>query len=210
MLAVRDIDVSIGGNAILRSCSVDVQRAEVLAVRGPSGCGKSTLLRAIAGLLTVQRGTITIDGDDVTNVPTSRRGVGMVFQDNQLFGHLDVAGNIGFGLRMQRAPTSHARTRVAEMLDLVGLTHLAHRAVHSLSGGEAKRVALARSLAPAPRALLLDEPLTGLDDALHDQLMSQLATVLAELSITTVLVTHSAVEAERLAHRVVELQGLMN
>ena len=148
---------------------------EIVGLLGPSGSGKSTLLRVIAGLVIPDRGMVRIDGVDVTDVPTHRRGVGMVFQDEQLFEHLDVAGNVGFGLRMRGDAPPARQHRVAEMLDLVGLAGFERRNVRQLSGGEAKRVALARSLAPSPRVLLLDEPLTGLDRELHDRLAGDLA-----------------------------------
>ncbi|MBU6317162.1 MAG: ABC transporter ATP-binding protein [Acidobacteria bacterium] len=181
--------------------------AEVVAVLGPSGCGKSTLLRVVAGLLQPDSGSVWLDGRDVTDLPPHRRGIGLMFQDEQLFPHLDVAANVGFGLRMQRVPAPQAAERVEEMLRLVGLPAFGERMVQHLSGGEAKRVALARALAPRPRVLLLDEPLTGLDRDLHDRLVADLGSVLAAAGTTTLLVTHDRDEASALASRVVNWQS---
>ena len=205
MLAVRDIDITYGGRPILRDLAFDVERGEVVALLGPSGSGKSTLLRVIAGIVVPDRGSVVIDEVDVSSVPTHRRGVGMVFQDEQLFPHLSVADNVGFGLKMSGSPTAERRRRVDEMLELVGLTGLGERRVDRLSGGEAKRVAVARSLAPSPNVLLLDEPLTGLDRELHDRLAVEVAGVLRTTGTTAVWVTHDRHEAATVADRVVEL-----
>ena len=176
---------------------------------GPSGSGKSTLLRVIAGLIAPDRGTVTIDGVDVTTVPTHQRGVGLVFQDEQLFEHLDVAGNVAFGLRMRGDGPAARRQRVSELLGVVGLAGFEQRGVRQLSGGEAKRVALARSLAPSPSVLLLDEPLTGLDRTLHDRLVDDLAAILRAEHTTSLLVTHDHDEAQAIADRVVTMGELV-
>ena len=181
---------------------------EVVALLGPSGSGKSTLLRVIAGLVVPASGSVHLDGRDITRLPTHRRGIGMVFQDEQLFPHRDVAANIGFGLKMQGVPVPDRERRVEAMLELVGLRGFGRRHVTDLSGGEAKRVALARSLAPAPRALLLDEPLTGLDRELHDRLAGELGRILRQAATTTLLVTHDRDEATTLADRVVTMNEL--
>jgi thiamine transport system ATP-binding protein len=208
MLEARDVSVAFDGTAVLTGVSLRVEDGEVVALLGPSGSGKSTLLRVVAGLVTPDRGSVHIDGRDVTATPTHRRGVGMVFQDEQLFPHRDVAANVGFGLRMQGRPRTEVAGRVAEVLDLVGLAGFGDRDVSGLSGGEAKRVALARSLAPAPRAVLLDEPLTGLDRDLHDHLAVEIGRVLRATGTTAVLVTHDPEEAATIADRVVRLQEL--
>ncbi len=205
MLDVRDLTVGFGGPAVLDGAGLRVGDGEVVALLGPSGSGKSTLLRAIAGLVVPIAGRVVLDGRDVTALPTHRRGIGMVFQDEQLFPHRDVASNIAFGLRMQGRPPAERDARVAEMLALVGLDGFGRRRVTDLSGGEAKRVALARSLAPAPRALLLDEPLTGLDRELHDRLAAELGRILRTARTTAVLVTHDAAEAATVADRVVSM-----
>lgn len=194
---------------VLNGVSFSIEPGERLALVGPSGCGKSTLLRIVAGLETPDRGRVEIDGVDVTNVPTHRREVGMVFQNDQLFPHLDVAANVAFALRVRGTERSERIRRVDQLLDLVGMRHLAAANVGRLSGGEAKRVALARSLAVAPRVLLLDEPLTGLDRERRDSLMDDLRRILrsmAESSGTSVvLVTHDPDEAAFLADRTVRL-----
>jgi len=208
VLDVRDISAGYGAAPVLRDVSLTVGDGEIVALLGPSGSGKSTLLRVIAGLLTPTGGRVELDGEDVTALPTHRRGVGMVFQDEQLFPHRDVAGNIVFGLRMQRWQRADMERRVAELLDLVGLRGFDRRTVDGLSGGEAKRVALARSLAPSPRVLLLDEPLTGLDRELHDRLAVDLARILRAAGTTALLVTHDAEEAATVADRVVRIGEL--
>lgn len=206
-LAAESIVVRFGAKVVLDRVSLEVESGEVIALVGPSGSGKSTLLRVIAGLLHPDAGAVLIDGRDVTATPTHQRDVGMVFQDEQLFPHLDVAANVGFGPRMRRWPRDRARARVGEMLELVGLGGFEHRTATSLSGGEAKRVALARSLATEPRVLLLDEPLTGLDRDLHDSLADELARILRASGTTAVLVTHDRQEAARIADRVAPISG---
>ncbi len=205
MLELRDITVRFGARTVVDRLSSCVGRGEVIGLLGPSGSGKSTVLRVIAGLLRPDAGEILIAGRDVTTLPAHRRDVGMVFQDDQLFPHLDVAGNTGFGLRMRGLPRRRIEARVAEVLELVGLGGFGTRQVGRLSGGEAKRVALARSLAPEPAVLLLDEPLTGLDRELHDRLVSDLTALLHDAGTTTVLVTHDHDEAAAIADRVVRL-----
>ncbi len=209
-LDVVGVTVTFGERIVLDRVDLTVDSSEVVALLGPSGSGKSTLLRVVAGLVSVDRGSVAIDGDDVTSLPTYRRGVGMVFQDDQLFGHLDVAANVAFGLRMRGDGASNRAERVGELLDLVGLAGFESRRVDNLSGGEAKRVALARSLAPSPRVLLLDEPLTGLDRELHDRLLDDLGDIMRAARTTSLLVTHDVDEASAIADRVVSLSELMS
>ena len=200
MLAVEGLTVRYGALAAVSDVDMTVADGEVLALLGPSGCGKSTLLRAVAGLEPTAGGTIRWDDTDLADVPVHRRGFGLVFQDGQLFPHRDVAGNVAFGLRMRRM-TGRAE-RVAELLDLVGLAGYEKRKVTELSGGEAQRVALARALAPRPRLLLLDEPLSALDRALREQLAMDLAGLLRVAGATALVVTHDHDEAFTLADRV--------
>ena len=202
MLAANDITVRFGERTVLDAVTLTVASGEVVALLGPSGIGKSTLLRVIAGLLTADDGSVWLDDRDVTMLPSHRRNIGLVFQDEQLFPHLTVAENVGFGLRMQRVGRAETSERVQELLHLVGLEALANLHVTKLSGGEAKRVALARSLAPRPAVLLLDEPLTGLDRELHDRLATELAVVLRATDTTALLVTHDVDEATTIADRV--------
>ncbi len=208
MLAVRDVSVAFDGAPVLDDVTLDVEAGEIVALLGPSGSGKSTLLRVIAGIVPPDRGTVAIESTDVTSVPTHRRGVGMVFQDEQLFPHLDVGDNVAFGLRMAGVPRVERRRRADELLGLVGLTGFAGRSIERLSGGEAKRVALARSLAPEPRVLLLDEPLTGLDQDLRIRLAGDLAAILRATATTSVWVTHDPDEARQVADRVLQLSDL--
>ena len=195
-LVIDNISFSYGDRDILRGFTLQIPTGNTTAVVGPSGSGKSTLLRVIAGLLTPTTGTIILNGQDISCVPTHLRSVGMIFQDNQLFPHLNVYDNVAFGLRMARADKRVIAERCQELLDLVGLTEAAKQSVTTLSGGEAKRVALARALAPSPQVLLLDEPLTGLDKELHDRLAQDLQRILHATSTTALLVTHLMREAE--------------
>jgi thiamine transport system ATP-binding protein len=204
-LSVDGLTVHYGLFVAVRDARLEIADGEVLALLGPSGSGKSTLLRAITGLEPVVAGSVRWDGADLAGVPVHRRGFGLVFQDGQLFPHRDVAGNIVFGLRMHRVPKVEHATRVAKLLDLVGLRGYERRRVSELSGGEAQRVALARALAPAPRLLLLDEPLSGLDAGLREQLAIDLAELLRRSKITALLVTHDQEEAFTLADRVAVL-----
>ena len=205
MLDVRSITITVDGRSILREFSLAVAPGEVVAVTGPSGCGKSTLLRVIAGFQRVERGSIWFDGHDLHDVAPHRRRFGMVFQDGQLFPHLNVEKNVAYGLRAAGVDKTVARGHVDEILALVGLGGFESRDVTTLSGGEARRVALARTLVLRPRLLLLDEPLTGLDAHLHDQLQRDLVTMLADMHIPTLLVTHDPREATTIAHRTVSL-----
>jgi thiamine transport system ATP-binding protein len=207
-LEVDHVSVAFGDTRVLNDVSLSVERGAIVAVLGPSGSGKSTLLRVVAGLVDTSSGTVRVDGTDMRGVPTHRRGVGLVFQNDQLFPHLDVAGNVGYGLRIARTPTAQRRARVEELLSLVGMSGHADRDVATLSGGEAARVALARSLATSPRVLLLDEPLSGLDHDLRYALADELRRVIRSAGSTALVVTHDPVEAERIADRVVRLTDL--
>lgn len=202
MLDVRDVSVAFDGTPVLDNVSLAVEGGEIVALLGPSGSGKSTLLRVVAGLIPPDAGSVWINGDDVTATPTHRRSVGMVFQDEQLFPHLSVGDNVSFGLKMAGVDKQIRTRRVSELLDLVGLQGFADRGVSDLSGGEAKRVALARSLAPEPRVLLLDEPLTGLDRELHDRLAVEVGSILRRVGTTAVWVTHDHEEAAVVTERI--------
>ncbi len=204
-LQLLDIAAQYEGRVLYRNLSLTVETGEIVSLVGPSGSGKSTLLRIIAGIEEPVDGGVLLDGRDITEVPIHRRGIGMVFQDNQLFPHLNVAGNIGYGLRMKKRVSP---SRVEEMLELIGLPGFGVRQVDTLSGGEAKRVALARSLIVEPQVLLLDEPLTGLDTELHDRLLEDISKILRSSKTTVVHVTHDLREATTLSSRIVQITML--
>lgn len=209
-LDVRSLAVTLEGRRILHDVSLHVDTGRTLAVCGPSGSGKTTLLRAIAGLVPIDAGTVEVDGLDVTRTPTHRRSIGFVFQDNQLFPHMNVERNIGYGLRVLGWDTTRVRTRVDELLERVQLSDRRDQDVATLSGGESKRVALARALAPSPRVLLLDEPFTGLDRPLHDQLAAMVERVLRDTGTTAVLVSHDSADVEAIAQSRIDLPPATN
>ncbi|MQA10483.1 MAG: ATP-binding cassette domain-containing protein [Pseudonocardiaceae bacterium] len=202
MLETFGLTVRYGSLTAVAGVDLRLPDGEVLALLGPSGCGKSTLLRAVAGLEPGGAGRVCWDGADLAKAPVHRRGFGLVFQDGQLFPHRDVAGNIAFGLRMAGVRPTERASRVDELLELVGLSGHGDRKVTELSGGEQQRVALARALAPHPRLLLLDEPLTALDRTLRDQLAVELAELLRKTGSTAIVVTHDHDEAFTLADRI--------
>lgn len=199
MLAVDDLRVLIEGEPILDSLSLTVADSEIVAVLGPSGSGKSTLLRAIAGLVPVAGGGIAWDGRSVIGVPPHRREFGLMFQGFALFPHMDVAGNVGFGLRMRGH--ENIAGEVAEALEWVGLGGYGARTVDSLSGGERQRVALARTLAPRPHLVMLDEPLGALDRNLRQRLMTETREILEKREVTAIVVTHDREEAVGMSDR---------
>ena len=209
MLDVINLTVRRGAQVVVRRADLLVKRGERVAVHGPSGCGKTTLLHAIAGLLAVDTGQILLDGVDITATAAYRRGIGVVFQDDQLFPHFDVAENVAYSLRVQGVARRERRRHADDWLERVGLGGFAQRTINSLSGGEAKRVALARTLAASPRVVLLDEPLTGLDASLHDRLLIDLRLLFDQLQTTVVLVTHDRDEGAALAHRSTEFSALL-
>lgn len=207
ILTIRDIVKRYDDVAALRGVSLDVGAGAIVCLLGPSGCGKSTLLRVLAGLERADSGQVRFAGRPIDGVPTHGRGFGLMFQDYALFPHRDVAGNVAFGLRMQKLPRAQIDARVGEMLDLVGLAGYERRKVYELSGGERQRVALARSLAPSPRLLMLDEPLGALDRALRERLLDELRTILKRVGVTSIYVTHDQAEAFAIADWLVLMQN---
>ncbi|MBT2471106.1 ABC transporter ATP-binding protein [Streptomyces sp. ISL-66] len=206
LLQLEGVSVRFGERAAVDAVDLKVAEHEIVCVLGPSGSGKSTLLRVVAGLQPVSRGRVLLGGVDQAGVPVHRRGVGMMFQDHQLFPHRDVGGNVAFGLRMRGSSKASYGGRVAELLELVGLPGAQGRAVASLSGGEQQRVALARALAPSPRLLMLDEPLGQLDRGLRERLVVELRQLFSRLGTTVLAVTHDQGEAFALADRVVVMR----
>ena len=203
ILTVTDIHKSFAGVPAVDGVSLSAEPGELLCLLGPSGCGKTTLLRILAGLEEPDAGTVTFEDREITDLAPQQRGFGLMFQDLALFPHMDVFGNVAFGLRMQKMPSSQVQTRVQELLELVEMGGYTHRKVHELSGGERQRVALARSLAPAPKLLMLDEPLGSLDRALRETLQSQVRRILKEVGLTSIYVTHDRDEAFTMADRLV-------
>ncbi|WP_373687252.1 ABC transporter ATP-binding protein [Streptomyces lunaelactis] len=206
LLRLEDVTVRFGARAALDAVDLEVAEHEIVCVLGPSGSGKSTLLRAVAGLQDADGGRVLLSGADQAGVPVHRRGVGLMFQDHQLFPQRDVGGNVAFGLRMHGIGRHEQARRVDELLELVGLPTAQRRAVASLSGGEQQRVALARALAPEPRLLMLDEPLGQLDRGLRERLVVELRGLFGRLGTTVLAVTHDQGEAFALADRVVVMQ----
>ncbi|MER5439988.1 ABC transporter ATP-binding protein [Streptomyces sp. NPDC002790] len=206
LLELDDATVRFGGRAVLDDVALEVAEHEIVCVLGPSGSGKSTLLRAVAGLQPLDGGRVLLGGADQAGVPAHKRGVGLMFQDHQLFPQRDVGQNVGFGLRMHGAGKREQADRVRELLGLVGLPGAERRAVGALSGGEQQRVALARALAPRPRLLMLDEPLGQLDRTLRERLVVELRELFGELGTTVLAVTHDQGEAFALADRVVVMR----
>ncbi|MFF1285121.1 ABC transporter ATP-binding protein [Streptomyces sp. NPDC058299] len=206
LLSLDAATVCLGGRPVLDAVGLDVAEHEVVCVLGPSGSGKSTLLRAVAGLQPLDAGRVLLDGREQTHVPAHKRGMGLMFQDHQLFPQRDVGANVAFGLRMHGVARGERDAEVGQLLELVGLPGAARRAVASLSGGEQQRVALARALAPRPRLLMLDEPLGQLDRSLRERLVVELRELFGRLGTTVLAVTHDQGEAFALADRVVVMR----
>jgi thiamine transport system ATP-binding protein len=208
-LEVTDLTVTYPGlvpRVAVDAASFHLDAGTSLALVGASGSGKSSLLLALAGVVE-STGSIRWDGEEVSHLPAHRRGFGLVFQDGQLFPHLGVGDNIGFALELQRVPRPQRAERVAELLDMIGLPGAEERAVTELSGGERQRVALARTLAPKPRLVLLDEPLSALDADLRARLGADVRRVLEESGASWIVVTHDADEADTLADRTVRMDA---
>ncbi len=202
VLDVNDVSVRFGDFTAVDRVSFGVSQGEILGLLGPSGCGKSTLLRAIAGLAPLSSGAVLWSGQDMRPVSVHRRGFGFVFQDGQLFGHMSVARNVAYGLARSGVSRVEREARVVELLELVGLAGYGSRSVTTLSGGEKQRVALARALAPHPRLLLLDEPLSALDRELRERLAVDVRSILHATGTTAIFVTHDQDEAFTVCDRV--------
>ncbi len=215
LLTCTDIEKFYGPKRVLDNINLNLQAGEIGVLLGPSGCGKTTLLRIIAGLTEPDNGRIHLDSQDITQQPVHQRGLGMVFQEYALFPHKSVFQNVAFGLRMLHWGKAEIEDRVGQVLALVGLAGFGNRPIHELSGGEQQRVALARSLAPAPRLILLDEPLGALDRALRERLMLELRQILKEAGnvlgrpegMTAVYVTHDQAEAFAIADKLVVMNN---
>ena len=202
ILEVEQLSNHYEGQPLLQDVSFSLEKGEILCLLGPSGSGKTTLLRLLAGLEKEDAGTIRFCGMDIRDIPPHKRNFGMMFQEYALFPHKSVQQNVAFGLEMQHCPADELTRRVQTVLAMVGLAGLEHRHIDELSGGERQRVALARSLAPEPQLLLLDEPLGSLDRALRDRLTGEIRTILKALEVTAVFVTHDQAEAFSIADKV--------
>jgi sulfate/thiosulfate transport system ATP-binding protein len=202
-IEARNITKRFGDYVALDDVTVTVPNGSLTALLGPSGSGKSTLLRVIAGLEAPDAGTVLIEGEEVTNRPARTRGVGFVFQHYAAFKHMTVAGNVAFGLTVRKRPKPEVNAKVAELLELVGLSHLGKRYPSQLSGGQRQRMALARALAVEPRVLLLDEPFGALDARVREELRAWLRRLHDEVHVTTIFVTHDQEEAMEIAEQIV-------
>ncbi|WP_176249349.1 MULTISPECIES: ABC transporter ATP-binding protein [unclassified Sulfitobacter] len=203
-LEIKHLKRSYGGRAVVDDVSLKIMPGQVTCLLGPSGCGKSTTLRMIAGVEMQDSGTIHVDGklicDTVFRIPPERREIGLMFQDFALFPHLSVAGNVGFGLKT--GTKAERRARVEELLERVDLLRFIDGYPHQLSGGEQQRVALARALAPRPKIMLMDEPFSGLDNRLRDDIRDETLGILKEEGTAVLLVTHEPEEAMRMADEI--------
>jgi sulfate transport system ATP-binding protein len=205
VIAAQSVTKRFGDFVALEDVSIEVPDGSLTALLGPSGSGKSTLLRIVAGLEAPTSGAVLIGGDDVTDVPPQRRGIGFVFQHYAAFKHMKVRDNVAFGLKIRRRPKEDVRARVDELLEVVGLTGWADRYPSQLSGGQRQRMALARALAVEPSVLLLDEPFGALDANVRQELREWLRRLHDEVHVTTVIVTHDQEEAMAIADRIVVL-----
>ncbi|MCU0816705.1 MAG: ABC transporter ATP-binding protein [Cypionkella sp.] len=206
-LRLTHLEKTFGQNRVVKDFTLSVDKGEFISLLGPSGCGKTTVLRMVAGFETPTSGEITIDGQDVTGLKPNGRNIGMMFQAYALFPNLTVAENVAFGLKVKGVPRPEREARVAEMLTLIGLSDLGGRFPFQLSGGQQQRVALARALAPRPRVLLLDEPLSALDAKVRVSLRNEIRAIQQELGITTIFVTHDQEEAMSISDRIVVMNG---
>ncbi|MEE4889873.1 ABC transporter ATP-binding protein [Pseudomonas alliivorans] len=201
-VSIENLQKSYASTAVFSDINCAIEKGEFVTLLGPSGCGKSTLLRCIAGLTSVNSGSILLDGQDLVPLTPQKRNIGMVFQSYALFPNMTVEQNVAFGLRMQKVSPDESQKRVAEILKLVELQDYAKRYPHQMSGGQCQRVALARSLVTRPRLLLLDEPLSALDARIRKHLREQIRAIQRELGLTTIFVTHDQEEALTMSDRI--------
>lgn len=208
-VSLQKLSLAYGNTVVVPDLDLDIRKGELIALLGPSGCGKTTTMRAIAGLMSLHAGIISIDGVDMSRTPANKRGIGLVFQSYALFPHLSAFENVAFGLRLKKLPKSEITSRVEDGLNTVGLSHLADRKPAEMSGGQQQRLSLARSLVMEPKVLLLDEPLSNLDARLRLEMRTELQRVQRDTGITMVFVTHDQSEALALADRIVLMKDGM-
>ena len=205
IIDIQALRVAYGGTEVLKGIDLGVARGSFVALLGASGCGKTTLLRTLSGFTPAASGRIRVDGHDITTLPPEQRGIAMVFQSYALWPHMNVAANIGYGLKLRGVPREAIAARVEAMLALLGLPGYGTRRVDELSGGQRQRVALGRALAVEPQILLLDEPLSNLDARIRLQMRHEIRSLQRKLGVTAILVTHDREEAMAMADRVVVL-----
>jgi putative spermidine/putrescine transport system ATP-binding protein len=205
-ITLEQLSRTYGESTAVAGISLKIASGEFFSLLGPSGCGKSTTLRMVAGFIAPSAGRILIGSDDVTALPPEKRDIGIVFQNYAIFPHMNVADNIGFGLKLRKRPKSEIRHRVTEALKQVGLAGYENRFQRQLSGGEQQRVALARVLVTEPRILLLDEPLSALDKSLREEMKYWIKDLQQRLGITTIYVTHDQDEALTMSDRIAVMQ----
>ena len=204
-LSVKGLKKSFGDHVVLKGVSFDVKSGDFLSLLGPSGCGKTTILRIICGLETADEGEVLVDGADVTKVRPEKRNIGLVFQNYALFPSMNVAKNVGYGLKMHKVPQPEIDERVNEALELVKLGGYNSRRVTQLSGGEQQRVALARALVTKPNILLLDEPLSALDRKVRAEMQYEIRNLQRQIGTATVFVTHDQEEALTMSDQIILL-----
>ena len=205
-LQLKGVEKAYGNVSVIKGVDLTVEKGEFVVFVGPSGCGKSTLLRMIAGLTEVTGGSIELDGREITNLPSSKRDLAMVFQSYALYPHMSVADNMSFALRLANVDKAEIKEKVARAAEILNLTQYLQRTPKDLSGGQRQRVAIGRAIVRAPKVFLFDEPLSNLDAALRGQTRIEIAALHRDLGATTIYVTHDQVEAMTLADRVVVLR----
>ncbi|MBR2836032.1 MAG: ABC transporter ATP-binding protein [Coriobacteriales bacterium] len=201
-ISFENINKQFGTNHVLKDINLEVEKGQLVTLLGPSGCGKSTLLRCLAGLEQVTSGKIFLDGQDITDIPPRRRGIGMVFQAYSLFPNLTVYQNVAYGLKIKKMSKLEIEQKVTQMLDIVGLSDKIKQYPAQLSGGQQQRVALARAMVTEPKVLLLDEPLSAIDALLRKNLQIEIRRIQKQLGITTIFVTHDQDEAMTLSDKI--------
>ncbi|KQX85005.1 ABC transporter ATP-binding protein [Variovorax sp. Root473] len=208
-LHLKNIQKNYGATAVVNDLSLELRQGELVTLLGPSGCGKTTTLRMIAGFIELTAGSIEMNGQAISGagrtVPPEHRGMSMIFQSYAIWPNMTVAENVGFGLNVRRTPADETKRRVGEMLEVVHLSHLAHRYPAELSGGQQQRVALARAMVVRPEVLLLDEPLSNLDANLREEMANEIRRLNDEFRFTTVYVTHDQSEAMTISDRIAVL-----
>ena len=204
-LTIENLSVKYGNKLILNNFNLDIKAGERVAILGESGYGKTTLLKAVAGIIDIEKGDIKIDDESIINVKAQDREVVILFQDLRLFPHLNVKKNIAFPLEIKKKSKTEIDNQVRDMLSRVKLSGFENRKIRELSGGQMQRVALARALASQPRVLLLDEPFSSLDEKLREEMGELLCEIQEQYKMTTLIVTHSSIEAHKIANRVIKL-----